>query len=72
VGRDGADRYAQADRDTINRWFSQIVSTPETKKFLADSGADSLINTPERAQEMFQIAIKEWGDYVRIAKIEPQ
>jgi tripartite-type tricarboxylate transporter receptor subunit TctC len=58
--------------DTVNRWFSQIVSTPETKKFLNDSGADPIINTPERAQEMFLIAIKEWGDYVRTAKIEPQ
>ena len=55
--------------DKINGWFSQIVSTPETKKFLADSGADPLINTPEKAQEMFQTAIKEWGEYVRIAKI---
>jgi len=55
--------------DKINGWFSQIVSAPETKKFLADSGADPLINTPEKAQEMFQTAIKEWGEYVRIAKI---
>jgi tripartite-type tricarboxylate transporter receptor subunit TctC len=58
--------------DTINRWFSQIVSMPETRKFLADSGADPLISTPERAQEMFETAIKEWGAYVRMAKIEPQ
>ena len=52
-----------------SRTFSQIVSAPETKKFLADSGADPLINTPEKAQEMFQTAIKEWGEYVRMAKI---
>jgi tripartite-type tricarboxylate transporter receptor subunit TctC len=58
--------------DTINRWFAQIVSTPETKKFLADSGADPMINTPERSQEMFQAAIKEWEALVRMAKIEPQ
>ena len=58
--------------DTINRWFSQIVSTEETKKFLNDYGADPMITTPERSQEMFEIAIKEWGEYVRMAKIEPQ
>jgi tripartite-type tricarboxylate transporter receptor subunit TctC len=58
--------------DKINQWFGQIVSTEETKKFLADAGADPMINTPEKATEMFQIAIKEWGDYVRMAKIEPQ
>ena len=57
--------------DKINAWFGQIVSTEETKKFLADAGADPMINTPERATEMFQIAIKEWGEYVRMAKIEP-
>ena len=55
--------------DRINAWFAQIVGTEETKKFLADSGADPMINTPERAQEMFLTAIKEWGEYVRLAKI---
>ncbi len=58
--------------DTINRWFSQIVGSEETKKFLNDYGADPMINTPERSQEMFEIAIKEWGEYVRMARIEPQ
>jgi tripartite-type tricarboxylate transporter receptor subunit TctC len=57
--------------DKINAWFGQIVGTEETKKFLADAGADPMINTPERATEMFQTAIKEWGEYVRMAKIEP-
>jgi tripartite-type tricarboxylate transporter receptor subunit TctC len=56
----------------INDWFKQIVSAPDTKKFLADAGADPMIRTPEEAQKMFQTAIKEWGDYVRFAKIEPQ
>jgi tripartite-type tricarboxylate transporter receptor subunit TctC len=56
----------------INEWFKQIVSAPDTKKFLADAGADPMIRTPEEAQKMFQTAIKEWGDYVRFAKIEPQ
>jgi tripartite-type tricarboxylate transporter receptor subunit TctC len=55
--------------DQINKWFSDIVSTEETKKFLALSGADPMLRTPEQAQEMFQKAIPEWGEYVRIAKI---
>ena len=58
--------------DRINGWFGQIVRTEETKKFLNAYGADPLINTPERSQEMFERAIKEWGEYVRMAKIEPQ
>ena len=55
--------------DKINQWFTQIVSTEETRKFLAASGADPMVRTPEQAQEMFEIAIKEWGEYVRMAKI---
>ena len=58
--------------DKINQWFGQIVGTEETRKFLADAGADPMINTPERATEMFQTAIKEWGEYVRIAQIPQQ
>jgi tripartite-type tricarboxylate transporter receptor subunit TctC len=56
----------------INAWFKEIVSSPDTKKFLNDSGADPMIKTPEEAQKMFQAAITEWGEYVRLAKIEPQ
>jgi tripartite-type tricarboxylate transporter receptor subunit TctC len=56
----------------INGWFKEIVSSPETKKFLNDAGADPMIRTPEEAQRMFLTAIKEWGDYVRMAGIEPQ
>jgi tripartite-type tricarboxylate transporter receptor subunit TctC len=56
----------------INQWFKEIVSAPETKKFLNNSGADPMIRTPEAAQSMFVAAIKEWGDYVRAAGIEPQ
>jgi tripartite-type tricarboxylate transporter receptor subunit TctC len=56
----------------INQWFSEIVRQPETKKFLNDSGADPMVRTPDQAQAMFLAAIKEWGDYVRLAGIEPQ
>ena len=55
--------------NTINKWFSDIVSTEDARKFLALSGADPLVRTPEQAQEMFLKAIPEWGNYVRIAKI---
>ena len=55
--------------DKINTWFSDIVRTEETRKFLALSGADPMVRTPEQAEAMFLKAINEWGDYVRIAKI---
>ena len=53
------------------RWFVQMVSSDETKEFLNKFGGEAYITTPEKAQELFEAAIKEWGDYVRIAKIEP-
>src|SRR5262245_13618042 len=56
----------------INQWFKEIVSAPDTKKFLNDAGADPMLRTPEEAQKMFETAIREWGEYVRLAKIEPQ
>ncbi len=56
----------------INAWFKEIVSMPETKKFLNDAGADPMIRTPEEAQKMLLKAIEEWGEYVRTAGIEPQ
>ena len=58
--------------DKVNQWFSEIVQTDETRKFLNSFGGDPFINTPEAGQELFLKAIKDWGDYVRLAKIVPQ
>jgi tripartite-type tricarboxylate transporter receptor subunit TctC len=55
--------------DKINGWFTEIVSSEDTKKFLALSGAEPMIRTPDEAQAMFQKVIKEWVDYARIAKL---
>ncbi len=58
--------------DKVNQWFAEIVKADETKKFLNGFGGDPFINTPEAGQELFLKAIKDWGDYVRMAKIAPQ
>jgi tripartite-type tricarboxylate transporter receptor subunit TctC len=58
--------------DQVNQWFTQMVQTEETKKFLNSFGGDPFVNSPEAAQALFLKAIKDWGDYVRLAKIEPQ
>ncbi len=58
--------------DKIHQWFTQMVSTPETKKFLNSFGGDPYIDSPEAAQARYLQDIKAWGEYVRIAKIEPQ
>ena len=56
----------------VNQWFTQIVKTDETKKFLNSYGGDPFIISPEEGQTLFEKTIKDWGEYVRIAKIEPK
>ena len=58
--------------DLINKWFVDIVSTDEAKKFLSNLGGDAFINTPEQAQALMLKDIDNWREYVRIAKITPQ
>jgi tripartite-type tricarboxylate transporter receptor subunit TctC len=55
--------------DKINKWFSDIVQTEDTRKFLALSGADPMVRSPDECQAMFQKAIVEWGQYARMAKL---
>lgn len=57
--------------DQINSWFTQIVSSEESKKFLNSFGGDPHIQPPVEAQKRFLQDIKDWGDYVRMAKIPP-
>jgi tripartite-type tricarboxylate transporter receptor subunit TctC len=57
--------------DQIHKWFVEMVSSGETKAFLNKFGGDPYINTPEKGQELFLKAINEWGEHVRMAKIEP-
>jgi tripartite-type tricarboxylate transporter receptor subunit TctC len=57
--------------DKIHQWFVQMVSSDETKKFLNSFGGDPYINSPEQGQALLERDVKAWGDYVRLAKIEP-
>ena len=58
--------------DTLNSWFNQVQALPETKTFHNTYGSDPWIMTPEQGQARFLQDIKDWADYARIAKIEPQ
>ena len=58
--------------DRINQWFTQMVSSPEGKSFLNKFGGDPLILTPEAGQQLLLKSIEEWGEYIRLAKIQPQ
>lgn len=54
----------------INDWFKQMLATEETVKFLNQFGGDPWITTPEEGQAYLLQDIKNWGEYVKIAKIE--
>jgi tripartite-type tricarboxylate transporter receptor subunit TctC len=58
--------------DQIHKWFGEIVSSDETKKFLNSFGGDPNILSPAEAQAQFLKEIRNWGDYVKMAKIQPQ
>jgi tripartite-type tricarboxylate transporter receptor subunit TctC len=56
----------------INKWFNQVVQSEESRQFLGKFGGDQLTMDPAEAQKLFLQEIKNWGEYVRLAKIEPQ
>lgn len=58
--------------EQINKWFNEIDAMPESKKFLNSIGGDPWITTPEEGQARLVRDVKDWGVYVRDAKIEPQ
>ena len=57
--------------DQLNLWVNQVVRSDDAKKFLNDVASDPWVSTPDAAQTYFIQQIKDWGDYIRIAKIEP-
>jgi tripartite-type tricarboxylate transporter receptor subunit TctC len=58
--------------DQINKWFSQILATEETQKFLINFGGDPWSATPDEGQARLLKDIKDWEEYVRVAKLKPQ
>jgi len=58
--------------DQINAWFKQVIATDETKAFLNKFGGDPWVASVDEAQARLLKDVKDWGDYARIAKIEPQ
>jgi tripartite-type tricarboxylate transporter receptor subunit TctC len=53
-------------------FMKQVLEMEDTKKFLNQFGGDPFISTPDVGQALFIKDEKNWADYVRIAKIEPQ
>ena len=58
--------------DQISKWVAEAVQQDATKQFLNSFGSDPWISSPEQGQARLISDIKDWGEYVRIAKIVPQ
>jgi len=58
--------------DQISKWVANAVRLEATKQFLNGFGSDPWIGTPEDGQARLISDIKDWGSYVRMAKIVPQ
>jgi tripartite-type tricarboxylate transporter receptor subunit TctC len=58
--------------DTLASLFNDIQKQPETNKFLNTYGSDAWIFTPEEGQARLTKDVKDWADYIKVGKIEPQ
>lgn len=58
--------------EQLNAWFNQIVGSDETKVFLNNIASDPWVTKPDEAQAFLHRQVKDWAEYVRIAKLEPQ
>jgi len=55
--------------DKINGWFAQILPQEETRKTLANLGGDVFMSKPEEGQALLEKDVRDWEDYVRVARI---
>jgi tripartite-type tricarboxylate transporter receptor subunit TctC len=58
--------------DQLNAWLSQVVASEDGKNFLNNIASDPWVSKTDEAQAFFLKQIDQWGEYVRLAKIEPQ
>jgi tripartite-type tricarboxylate transporter receptor subunit TctC len=56
----------------LHQDFSEIVMDDQSKKFFNQLGNDPWVTTLDQARDIYLKEIEDWGDYVRIANIEPQ
>jgi len=57
--------------DKLNAWLAYALKQEDTAALFKRNGADVFISTPEDAQKRLARELKEWGEYVRLAKIQP-
>jgi tripartite-type tricarboxylate transporter receptor subunit TctC len=57
--------------DKLQAWFTEILNMPETEQFLSNIGTDVFKTTPAETRALLEQEIKNWADYVKLAKIDP-
>jgi tripartite-type tricarboxylate transporter receptor subunit TctC len=57
--------------DKIEKVFNEIAVAPDTKQFLVNSGCDAFPGDAKLARQLIEDGVKQWGGYVKLAKIEP-
>ncbi len=58
--------------DKLNKLWREVIDSEETRQFMAKFGADTWSASPEEAQAEFAKDVRAWGDYIKLANIEPQ
>ena len=58
--------------DKLAGWFNQITAAEETKQFLARAALDPMPGTPESMAALLKTEVGRWGEFVKLAKIQPQ
>jgi len=58
--------------DQLNKMFADVMKKDEVQAFFTRLGNDPWITTPAEGKKFYLKEYKDWGEYVRIANIEPQ
>lgn len=56
----------------INRMFNQLTATEDAKKFFNSIASDPWVSSVQESENFLQSEIKNWAEWVKAAKIEPQ
>jgi tripartite-type tricarboxylate transporter receptor subunit TctC len=65
---------AKTPQPIVNKlegWFNQVVASPDTKKWLNNLGGDPFPGSSKMLAELLAKDIKRWGEYYKLAGIEP-
>jgi tripartite-type tricarboxylate transporter receptor subunit TctC len=58
--------------EQLNRWFDEALKGDDVRKYFSDRGGDTLSIPFAGTAEFYRKQVAAWGEYVRVAKIQPQ